>query len=216
MKTVSSLSFSFVMEVFMRTVVREIKRAESLIKVGKVSEERISLFERFKGYVVEGKYFSYAQHDVLFNNLFEEDLVLASKLCVSEAAVRKIRSNLSQALYKTVGYDIVDKILFGEEWELSEVSKTLDLAEIDISVPELFPWELLQFISTQAEESENKYEIGEFDRELAFLRKYLLKSIKTDALSCDLDKLKFVIESLKSGECDSDVNKYIVKNLLFK
>ena len=199
----------------MRTVVREIKRAESLIKIGKVSEERIVLFERFRNYVVEGKYFSYVQHDILFNNLFEEDLVLASKLCVSEAAVRKIRSNLSQSLYKTVGYDVVDKILFGEDWELSEVSKTLDLADIDISAQELFPWELLRFVSSQAEENDNSYEIGDFDRELVFLRKYLLKSMKTDALSCDLDKLNFIIKRLKSGECDSKVNKYIVKNLLF-
>lgn len=200
----------------MRTVVREIKRAESMIKVGKLSEERVALFERFKGYVLEGKYFSYAQHDVLFSNLLEDDIVLASKLCISEAAVRKIRSNLSQALYKCVGYDIVDKILFGEDWELAEVSKTLDLAEIHISVSELFPWELLRFVSSQSEEPDNTYEIGEFDKELLFLRKFLLKSMKTEALACDVDKLNFIIESLKSGECDSDINKYIVKLLLFK
>ena len=201
----------------MRTVTREIKRAEALIKVGRVSEERVALFERFKDYVVGGSYYPYTQHDILFKNLFEDDIVLASKLCISEVSVRKLRSNLSQALYDKLGYDVVDKILFGDDLDMRSVNESLSLAEIDVSVSDLVPWELIKFIDTQVDiDSENTYDIGDFELELSFLKRHLLKTIKTEALECDLDKLRFLLSELRNASYDSKVDRYILKNLLFK
>ena len=200
----------------MRTIVREIRRAESLIRVGKVSDDRLVLFNRFKDFVVGGSYYNYIQHSTLFDNLFEDDIVLANKLCISEASVRKVRSNLSQALYDKMGYDVVDKILFGSDLDMRSVEESLDLAEIDVSVADILPWELVKFVDNQADsESENSYDIGDFDRELAFLRKHQIKRIKSEALDCDMDKLRFLLSRLRGVKFDSDVDKYILKNLLF-
>lgn len=201
----------------MRTITREIRRAESLIKVGKVDDERVQLFERFRGFVSEGSYYPYTQHKILFENIFEDDLVLATKLCISESSVRKLRSNLSQALYDKMGYDIVDKILFGDSLDMRSVQESLDLAEMEVTVSDLVPWELVRFIDSQADvESEKTYEVGDFELELAFLRRHLLKAIKTEALECDLDKLRFLLSRLRGGSFSSQVDKYILKNLLFK
>lgn len=201
----------------MRTITREIRRAESLIKVGKVDEERVLLFGRFKEFVCQGSYYPYSQHSILFENLFEDDLFLANKLCISESSVRKLRSNLSQALYDKVGYDVVDKILFGDSLEMRSVTEVLDLAEMDVSVSDLVPWELVRFIDSQSDvSSEKTYDIGDFELELSFLRKHLLKTIKTEALDCDLDKLRFLLTRLRGESLNSDVDKYILKNLLFK
>ena len=200
----------------MRTIVREIRRAESMIKIGKVDEDRLTLFERLKDYVVSGSYFPYSQGKILFDNLFEYDIVLANKLGISEASVRKLRSNLSQALYDKLGYDVVDKILFGSEADLRSVDETLSLAEIDVNLSDLFSWELLQFISNQtSDEVVGSYDIGEFELELAFLKRYLLISMKRDALDCDLSKLRFILDRLKGGSAHSSVDKYILKSLLF-
>lgn len=200
----------------MRTIVREISRGESIIRLGGISEERVTLFNRFKDYVVRGSYFSYSKHDILFSHLFDNDIVLASKLDVSDMAVRKLRSTLSQELYKTVGVDIVDKILWGSEYELRDVATTLDLAEIELSVADMFPAELLKFVRDQSAGNENSYEIGDFDKELGFFKKFLMKSMKTEALDCDVNKLGFILRSLSTGTWDSQINKYIVDRLLFK
>lgn len=200
----------------MRTIVREISRGESIIRLGGISEERVALFNRFKDYVVRGSYFSYSKHDILFSHLFDNDIVLASKLDVSDMAVRKLRSTLSQELYKTVGVDIVDKILWGSEYELRDVATTLDLAEIELSVADMFPAELLKFVRDQSAGNENSYEIGDFDKELGFFKKFLMKSMKTEALDCDVNKLGFILRSLSTGTWDSQINKYIVDRLLFK
>lgn len=200
----------------MRTIVREINRGESIIRLGGISEERVALFNRFKDYVVRGSYFSYSKHDILFSHLFDNDIVLASKLDVSDMAVRKLRSTLSQELYKAVGTDVVDKILWGSESELRDVTKTLDLAEIELSVSDMFPAELLKFVRDQSAGDENTYEIGDFDRELGFFKKFLMKSMKTEALDCDMSKLGFILRSLSTGTWDSQTNKYIVDRLLFK
>lgn len=200
----------------MRTIVREINRGESIIRLGGISEERVALFNRFKDYVVRGSYFSYSKHDILFSHLFDNDIVLASKLDVSDMAVRKLRSTLSQELYKAVGADVVDKILWGSESELRDVTKTLDLAEIELSVSDMFPAELLKFVRDQSAGDENTYEIGDFDRELGFFKKFLMKSMKTEALDCDMSKLGFILRSLSTGTWDSQTNKYIVDRLLFK
>lgn len=200
----------------MRTIVREISRGESIIRLGGISEERVALFNRFKDYVVRGSYFSYSKHDILFSHLFDNDIVLASKLDVSDMAVRKLRSTLSQELYKTVGVDIVDKILWGSEYELRDVATTLDLAEIELSVADMFPAELLKFVRDQSAGNENTYEIGDFDKELGFFKKFLMKSMKTEALDCDINKLGFILRSLSTGTWDSQTNKYIVDRLLFK
>lgn len=200
----------------MRTIVREINRGESIIRLGGISEERVALFNRFKDYVVRGSYFSYSKHDILFSHLFDNDIVLASKLDVSDMAVRKLRSTLSQELYKAVGADVVDKILWGSESELRDVIKTLDLAEIELSVSDMFPAELLKFVRDQSAGDENTYEIGDFDRELGFFKKFLMKSMKTEALDCDMSKLGFILRSLSTGTWDSQTNKYIVDRLLFK
>lgn len=200
----------------MRTIVREISRGESIIRLGGISEERVALFNRFKDYVVRGSYFSYSKHDILFSHLFDNDIVLASKLDVSDMAVRKLRSTLSQELYKTVGVDIVDKILWGSEYELRDVATTLDLAEIELSVADMFPAELLKFVRDQSAGNKNSYEIGDFDKELGFFKKFLMKSMKTEALDCDINKLGFILRSLSTGTWDSQTNKYIVDRLLFK
>lgn len=200
----------------MRTIVREISRGESIIRLGGISEERVALFNRFKDYVVRGSYFSYSKHDILFSHLFDNDIVLASKLDVSDMAVRKLRSTLSQELYKAVGADIVDKILWGSEYELRDVATTLDLAEIELSVADMFPAELLKFVRDQSAGNENTYEIGDFDKELGFFKKFLMKSMKTEALDCDINKLGFILRSLSTGTWDSQTNKYIVDRLLFK
>lgn len=200
----------------MRTIVREINRGESIIRLGGISEERVALFNRFKDYVVRGSYFSYSKHDILFSHLFDNDIVLASKLDVSDMAVRKLRSTLSKELYKAVGADVVDKILWGSESELRDVTKTLDLAEIELSVSDMFPAELLKFVRDQSAGDENTYEIGDFDRELGFFKKFLMKSMKTEALDCDMSKLGFILRSLSTGTWDSQTNKYIVDRLLFK
>ncbi len=200
----------------MRTIVREISRGESIIRLGGISEERVALFNRLKDYVVRGSYFSYSKHDILFSHLFDNDIVLASKLDVSDMAVRKLRSTLSQELYKAVGADIVDKILWGSEYELRDVTKTLDLAEIELSVADMFPAELLKFVRDQSAGNENTYEIGDFDKELNFFKKFLMKSMKTEALDCDINKLGFILRSLSTGTWDSQTNKYIVDRLLFK
>lgn len=200
----------------MRTIVREISRGESIIRLGGISEERVALFNRFKDYVVRGSYFSYSKHDILFSHLFDNDIVLASKLDVSDMAVRKLRSTLSQELYKAVGADIVDKILWGSEYELRDVATTLDLAEIELSVADMFPAELLKFVRDQSAGNENTYEIGDFDKELGFFKKFLMKSMKTEALDCDVNKLGFILRSLSTGTWDSQINKYIVDRLLFK
>lgn len=200
----------------MRTIVREISRGESIIRLGGISEERVALFNRFKDYVVRGSYFSYSKHDILFSHLFDNDIVLASKLDVSDMAVRKLRSTLSKELYKAVGVDIVDKILWGSEYELRDVTTTLDLAEIELSVADMFPAELLKFVRDQSIGNENTYEIGDFDKELGFFKKFLMKSMKTEALDCDVNKLGFILRSLSTGTWDSQTNKYIVDRLLFK
>lgn len=201
----------------MRTITREIRRAESMIKVGKVDEGRVLLFDRFREFVSQGSYYPYTQHNILFGNLFEDDIVLANKLCISESSVRKLRSNLSQALYDKMGYDVVDKILFGDELDMRSVKESLDLAEMDVSVSDLVPWELVRFIDSQADvESEKTYDVGDFELELAFLRRHLLKTIKTEALDCDLDKLRFLLTRLRGESFSSDVDKYILKSLLFK
>lgn len=200
----------------MRTIVREISRGESIIRLGGISEERVALFNRLKDYVVRGSYFSYSKHDILFSHLFDNDIVLANKLDVSDMAVRKLRSTLSQELYKAVGADIVDKILWGSEYELRDVTKTLDLAEIELSVADMFPAELLKFVRDQSAGNENTYEIGDFDKELNFFKKFLMKSMKTEALDCDINKLGFILRSLSTGTWDSQTNKYIVDRLLFK
>ena len=200
----------------MRTIIREINRGESIIRLGGISEERVALFNRFKDYVVRGSYFSYSKHDILFSHLFDNDIVLASKLDVSDMAVRKLRSTLSHELYKAVGADVVDKILWGSECELRDVTKTLDLAEIELSVSDMFPAELLKFVRDQSEGNESTYEIGDFDKELGFFKKFLMKSIKTEALDCDINKLGFILRSLSTGAWDSQTNKYIVDRLLFK
>lgn len=199
----------------MRTVTREVKKVQAQIKLGVVDANRVEVFERFVEFVSEGKYFSYAQKDVLLANLFEEDEVLAYNLGVSTMAVRKLRSTLSRAVYAKLGYDVVDKILFGSESDLKDVSDALILADFNVRSSDVVPRDLLDFIKHHTSDSETSFELFELSTEIAFLKKYSLKAMKTEALSCDMDKLRFVVDKLDSSDFGSSLDKDLVRKLLF-
>lgn len=199
----------------MRTVVREIKKTEGQIKLGVIDSNRVEVFERFKEFVVEGKYFSYGQKDILLENLFEEDEVLAYKLGVSTMAVRKLKSALSKAVYDKLGYEVINKILFGTEDELKQVSEALVLADFNVKSTDVVPRDLLDFVHNQTEGNVATFEVSELSAEIAFLRKYSLKAMKTEALSCDMAKLRFVLDKLDRSDFGSSLDKELVRKILF-
>lgn len=199
----------------MRTVVREIKKAEAMIKINNFEQSRLDVFERFREFVVEGKYFCYAQKDVFFKNLFDDDMVLAYKLGVSEMAVRKLNSRLSSVIYEKFGSTVFDDIFFGDEDRVEKISSSLTLAEFDLKSADLVPIELFTFIKNQCEDENKSFSFESLTNELSFLKKFSLRSIKTEALNCDMEKLNFILGRLDKSNYSDCVDVGILKGLLF-
>ena len=198
----------------MVSVFREVMRTEEILRSNsETSELRMSLFNSVKKFVLGGEYTSYKNKEVFLSYAFYKDSVIAKKLGISEAGVRRVRARLSEQAYRMIGVSTLDTILGGTESDLLALKPYIDSLSNKTTSGSLFSGEILELIDYLCLDSTVNFNLEDCAVEMSMLRLFSFPLIKEAFSRIDIEKLNYLIRVL-NGETGDLKTRSIVSQAL--
>lgn len=198
----------------MASVFREIMRTEEILRSNPdTSELRMSLFNDLKNFILGGAYTNYRGKEVFLQYAFYKDDIIAKKLGISEAGVRRVRARLSDQLYRIIGKGTIDTILGGTEEELASLQPYIKGLANTVSSGSLFSGEVLHLVNYLCLDSSENFNIEDCTVELGMLRMLSFPLLKEAFNHVDIEKLNYLIRVL-DGEAGDLKSRGIVTQAL--
>jgi hypothetical protein len=200
-----------------KTIFREVSFIEYSLNEPKnldaLYHERVTVFGRLKDFLIGGSYTSYRHKDEFLKAMLSEsipygmeDKVIASRVGISENAVRLSRVRMSEDAFSKVGRDIVQKILLGDSQVLKQLNQDFDVLKCGTSMNSWFPFEYSEIIRNTDFPPHEDFELPACSAELETLYAFSLpnfrKLLADDVIDCD--KMGFLLRVLG----DSNSPKY--------
>lgn len=185
----------------MRSVFTALRRTKSyLVGLGDdVSQRQVEVFKELTSFVKSGIYTDYSKKDIFLSFEGASDDIIAIKLDVTENAVRKIRSRISNDAYNAIGSDVFELIESGIEENLNDVSLRLKVAYNNFSTSTLFPAELIGLIR-QSSLDEKSFEFEDCLPELNLLRWLSIPKMVDVMSNVDTDRLNYILRVLDNQD----------------
>lgn len=176
---------------------------------------RYNALNKLENFVYSGSYSGY-KNKTLFLSLEmdrKSDDYIAHALSISVAGVRQTRRRISDELYETLGEDVVDRILYGDE-------HACDLVVENISI--ICSTNNNNFLLFDAEtrlrdsyigDSSASFNLLECKNELIFLSLFSIERFSNLASSLDSEKINYLLRLL-SGETNKPEERFVVLKYL--
>lgn len=160
-----------------------------------MNDKRYELMQRLSDYVYSGDYSTYRYKEIVLQNWTLSNELLAYKIGITQGRLRAIRSQFSNEIEKRVGSDIIDNILKNTESSLLKAEKVLDTVEVDCTVANLFPTEVVKYIKERSN-GDIEYELKDCINEVKFLKKHSMFTIKNEIADLDVNKINYLLRVL--------------------
>lgn len=198
----------------MVSVFKEIMRTEEILRSNPdTSELRMSLLINLKNFVLGGTYTNYRGKEVFLKYVFYKDEVIAKKLGISEAGVRRVRAKLSDQVYRLIGKSTLDTILGGSEEDLLDLQPYINGLSNTVSSGSLFSGEILELVNYLCLDTSENFNLEDCTVELGMLRMLSFPLLKEAFNHLDIEKLNYLIRVL-DGETGDLKTRGIVTQAL--
>ena len=173
----------------------------------KINNLRRKTLNLLKDYVYEGSYTKYKNKDLFLSLEPYDDKIISKKLSMSVEGVRQTRRRLSEEVYKLLGYDVVDRILYGDEHSCSLINDNLMLLnslDAEFIISEIKDRINFSYIG----DGSLSFDLRECKDEMTFLSLFTLSRFTDFVGKLDSEKLNYIIRLL-DGKTDNSGDRFI-------
>lgn len=176
---------------------------------------RYKALNKLDNFVYSGSYSGY-KNRTLFLSLEmdnKSDEYIAHAMSMSVAGVRQTRRRISDELYDTLGSDVVDRILYGDEHACDLIIENIDV--IDSTSNSNF---ILYDVESRLRDSyigdgSSSFDLLSCKDEMIFLSLFTIERFSNLASSLDSEKINYLLR-LIAGETENTADRFVVLKYL--
>lgn len=177
--------------------------------LNKTEPLRLKTLDLLKSFVYEGSYSKYRNKSLFLTLEDEPDKVIAHKLNMTVAGVRQARKRLSEDAFKVLGYDVVDKILYGDIRSCSLISDNLNLLRDSSNDDEFILYEIKERIEgSYIGDGTSIFNLLDCKNEMLFLSLFTVNRFSDFLSNLDSEKINYLLRLL-DGRVDNTEDKFI-------
>lgn len=177
--------------------------------LNKTEPLRLKTLDLLKSFVYEGSYSKYRNKSLFLTLEDEPDKVIAHKLNMTVAGVRQARKRLSEDVFKVLGYDVVDKILYGDIRSCSLISDNLNLLRDSSNDDEFILYEIKERIEgSYIGDGTSTFNLLDCKNEMLFLSLFTVNRFSDFLSNLDSEKINYLLRLL-NGRVDNTEDKFI-------
>ena len=177
--------------------------------LNKTEPLRLKTLDLLKSFVYEGSYSKYRNKSLFLTLEDEPDKVIAHKLNMTVAGVRQARKRLSEDVFKVLGYDVVDKILYGDIRSCSLISDNLNLLRDSSNDDEFILYEIKERIEgSYIGDGTSTFNLLDCKNEMLFLSLFTVNRFSDFLSNLDSEKINYLLRLL-DGRVDNTEDKFI-------
>lgn len=177
--------------------------------LNKTEPLRLKTLDLLKSFVYEGSYSKYRNKSLFLTLEDEPDKVIAHKLNMTVAGVRQARKRLSEDAFKVLGYDVVDKILYGDIRSCSLISDNLNLLRDSSNDDEFILYEIKERIEgSYIGDGTSTFNLLDCKNEMLFLSLFTVNRFSDFLSNLDSEKINYLLRLL-DGRVDNTEDKFI-------
>ena len=177
--------------------------------LNKTEPLRLKTLDLLKSFVYEGSYSKYRNKSLFLTLEDEPDKVIAHKLNMTVAGVRQARKRLSEDAFKILGYDVVDKILYGDIRSCSLISDNLNLLRDSSNDDEFILYEIKERIEgSYIGDGTSTFNLLDCKNEMLFLSLFTVNRFSDFLSNLDSEKINYLLRLL-DGRVDNTEDKFI-------
>lgn len=168
-----------------------------------------------KSFAESGVYSSYKKSSDLVKLILGgyNDSYIATNLGIEQPTVRIHKRNISNELYFILGYDFFDLLKSYNENKEEVSVRMSSIDNFNLKTTDLVSEDIIALVNSSTISPIKSIDLDECKKELSFLSKYSITSIKRDCRSLDLNKLHYILGVIDSSVGNSKDRSYII-NLL--
>lgn len=177
--------------------------------LNKTEPLRLKTLDLLKSFVYEGSYSKYRNKSLFLTLEDEPDKVIAHKLNMTVAGVRQARKRLSEDAFKVLGYDVIDKILYGDIRSCSLISDNLNLLRDSSNDDEFILYEIKERIEgSYIGDGTSTFNLLDCKNEMLFLSLFTVNRFSDFLSNLDSEKINYLLRLL-DGRVDNTEDKFI-------